>query len=233
MDDTRAAIGRTRLITWPLAAFLANLLLIFPPSVAYDGEATDILAVSVLMGTAWAIAALIAAAILNPRLGPTSSGFPFQRGKPWRAVLFCACVAASLTLKLSALYGLVSLLLGAIAIWLVADARILGPGKSVVILAERATPQVSSKSPMDRRWLIACVLLAAWASFSWLRYHMAINKVDECNSIFSVGQMDICVRQALDARDSAIVWGVGLPLGLLIAGWVWGWILRDARRRRR
>lgn len=111
---------RTRLTTWPLMGFLIGLLLSTPPSASpFDPEPAYILILAIAVGIVVAIFFLIAAVALNGRQGAATSGVP-SNNQPIRVLLFLVCCAASLGLKVSGNYSLVSVLLGIAAVSIIA-----------------------------------------------------------------------------------------------------------------
>lgn len=79
---------------------------------------------------------------------------------------------------------------------------------------------------MKHRWITLPGLLAAWAAYSWLRYRVASERVEECyNLITSTNQLDVCIRNAIETRDAIVSWGFGLPLAGLIGAVSLRWML--------
>lgn len=111
---------RTRLATWPLMGFLIGLLLSTPPSASpFDPEPAHILILAIAVGIVVAIFSFAAAVALNGRLGAAMSGIP-SNNQPIRVLFLLVCCAASLGLKVSGHYSLVSVLLGIAAISIIA-----------------------------------------------------------------------------------------------------------------
>lgn len=78
--------------------------------------------------------------------------------------------------------------------------------------------------------LFGCSVL--WAGFVWLRYEIADARIGQClDLIFSTVQGDICTRHALEERDAVLIWGMGIPLALLLATQLFAWFLcREANK---
>lgn len=57
----------------------------------------------------------------------------------------------------------------------------------------------------------------AWIAFSSLQYYTASIRIKECGDrLFGNGQIDICLRNAMEQRDAVAMWGLGIPLVLVI-----------------
>lgn len=111
---------RTRLSTWPLMGFLIGLLLSTPPSASpNDPEPGYILILAIAAGIVLAIFSFVAALALNGYLGEAKSSIP-GNNQPIRVALFLVSCAASFGLKVSGNYSLVSVLLGIVAVSIIA-----------------------------------------------------------------------------------------------------------------
>lgn len=76
------------------------------------------------------------------------------------------------------------------------------------------------------------ILTLLWWGFCAIRYSVENGRVTECIDLLVDTQSDICVRNAIEARDSILAWAIGLPVGTLIAAAFITEILRIARGRR-
>lgn len=57
----------------------------------------------------------------------------------------------------------------------------------------------------------------AWSGYAVLQYRTAAARAYyECQDELYGGQRDICVRNAMEQRDNVLLWGLGVPLGLVI-----------------
>lgn len=66
------------------------------------------------------------------------------------------------------------------------------------------------------RRVLWTAIVIAWIGFCALQYHLAATRADECLDELSGGQQDICIRHAIEGRDDVLLWGLGIPLGLVI-----------------
>ncbi len=70
--------------------------------------------------------------------------------------------------------------------------------------------------------LSTAALVSLTLIYGWAGYSVASDRIDECiELIVSVEQSDICIRSALEARDSSLAWtGAALLLtgALLVFG---------------
>lgn len=70
--------------------------------------------------------------------------------------------------------------------------------------------------PMLRSRVFRWGIVAAWAAYCIMQYRIAANRIEECMDTVTGGQQDICIRHALEQRDNVPLWGIGLPLGVMI-----------------
>jgi hypothetical protein len=78
----------------------------------------------------------------------------------------------------------------------------------------------SARPPManKRTWLTAVGLTLLWWIGCALRYWVASARADECYTVLGTGnQADLCIRNAIEARDAVISWAILVPLCLLMA----------------
>ncbi|MCI1142559.1 hypothetical protein MOP88_10060 [Sphingomonas sp. WKB10] len=59
-------------------------------------------------------------------------------------------------------------------------------------------------------------IVGAWTGYCGLQYHIAASRIEECWDKVAGGQQDICIRHAIEQRDDVLLWGLGIPLGLMI-----------------
>lgn len=64
--------------------------------------------------------------------------------------------------------------------------------------------------------LIVAVGLTLWVSYCWIRYHVSDTRIDECFDLLAGVQQNICIRNAMESRDDALIWAIGLPVFCLL-----------------
>ena len=94
------------------------------------------------------------------------------------------------------------------------------PGTSTPVARRRI-----SVRGLNQGWTVKTGLVIGWFGFSWMRYELATSRIDECHLMRGV-QSNLCFLHAIEARDSAIIFGVGAPLGLIAAAVIFNWVVR-------
>jgi hypothetical protein len=67
-----------------------------------------------------------------------------------------------------------------------------------------------------RHKVTAALLTMLWWGLCAVRYRVESQRADECFDLLRDTQLQICVRNAIESRDSVISWALGVPLVLVI-----------------
>lgn len=108
--------------------------------------------------------------------------------------------------------------------WVLVNAPDLSLGVEAADLSSPFTAVARSKF----YGLIATTGLLLWFGYCWLRYKVSDTRIDECFDLLSGAQQNICVRNAMESRDGAIIWAIGLPAFLFLFSIVAFAVFREA-----